>query len=147
MSLAGTAEHAPTDPRTTTGDARSTAPGYLGPGTIVDGKYTIERVLGEGGMGIVYLARDIHTETRVVIKAIRSEFAHNAEFRARMLAEGRALARIDHPNVVRLNAIAVERGALSRHAVHRGRIARSHGRTQPTSAAPSLSWTRSASSA
>jgi serine/threonine-protein kinase len=44
----------------------------------------------------------------VVVKAIRAEFAHDPEFRARTLAEGRALARIDHPNVVRLNAVVVE---------------------------------------
>jgi len=42
------------------------------------------------------------------VKAIRAQYADNPEFRARTLAEGRALARIDHPNVVRLNAVVVE---------------------------------------
>jgi eukaryotic-like serine/threonine-protein kinase len=87
-------------------------PGYLATGTVVDGKYRIERVLGEGGMGVVYLAHDVHTDMPVVVKAIRAEFAHNPEFRARTLAEGRALARIDHPNVVRLNAVVVEPNTL-----------------------------------
>jgi serine/threonine-protein kinase len=82
--------------------------GYLPAGTVIDGKYEIERVLGEGGMGVVYLARDVHTETRVVVKSIRAELADRPELRARTLAEGRALARIDHPNVVRLNAVVVE---------------------------------------
>jgi serine/threonine-protein kinase len=59
-------------------------------------------------MGIVYLARDVHAEIPVVVKSIRAELAHNPELRARTLAEGRALARIDHPNVVRLNAVVVE---------------------------------------
>ena len=90
----------------------SARPGYLAPGTLVDGKYRIERVLGEGGMGVVYLAHDVHTETPIVVKAIRAEFAHDPEFRARTLAEGRALARIDHPNVVRLNAVVVEPATL-----------------------------------
>jgi eukaryotic-like serine/threonine-protein kinase len=87
-------------------------PGYLTPGVVVDGKYRIERVLGEGGMGVVYLAHDVHTDMQVVVKAIRAEFAHNPEFRARTLAEGRALARIDHPNVVRLNAVVVDPATL-----------------------------------
>jgi serine/threonine-protein kinase len=87
-------------------------PGYLTPGTVVDGKYRIERVLGEGGMGVVYIAHDVHTDMQVVVKAIRSEHAHNPEFRTRTLAEGRALARIDHPNVVRLNAVVVDAAAL-----------------------------------
>src|SRR3954469_2900230 len=92
----------------------SPAPGgrYLASGAVVDGKYRIEKVLGEGGMGVVYLAKDVHTETPVVVKSIRAEFADNPEFRARTLAEGRALARIDHPNVVRLNAVVVESVAL-----------------------------------
>jgi len=76
-------------------------------GSIVDGKYAIESRLGEGGMGIVYLARDIHLETPVVLKGIRPELAQNKEFRARILAEGRAMAKIDHENVVRLNSVVV----------------------------------------
>jgi hypothetical protein len=94
------------------GAAAAFRPGYLAAGTVVDGKYRIERVLGEGGMGVVYLAQDVHTDTPVVVKAIRAEFAHDPEFRARTLAEGRALARIDHPNVVRLNAVVVEPSTL-----------------------------------
>jgi serine/threonine-protein kinase len=87
-------------------------PGALTSGFVVDGKYAIDSVLGEGGMGIVYLATDIHTNVPVVVKAIRSEYAHRPEFRARILAEGRALARIDHQNVVRLNAVVVEPDGL-----------------------------------
>src|SRR4051794_17087049 len=56
---------------------------HLLKGEIVDGKYEIERVLGEGGMGIVYLARDVNTDTHVVVKAMRAAFAHSEEFRAR----------------------------------------------------------------
>jgi len=79
---------------------------------LIDGKYAVERVLGEGAMGIVYVAHDIVTETKVVIKSIRAEYAENPEFRARAIDEGRVLARIDHPNVVRLNAVVVEGGQL-----------------------------------
>ena len=82
------------------------------PGMLIDGKYAVERVLGEGAMGIVYVAHDIVTETKVVIKSIRAEYAENPEFRARAIDEGRVLARIDHPNVVRLNAVVVEGGQL-----------------------------------
>jgi eukaryotic-like serine/threonine-protein kinase len=82
------------------------------PGMIIDGKYAVERVLGEGAMGIVYLAKDLVTETLVVVKSVRAELADNPEFRARALDEGRVLARIDHPNVVRLNAVVVEETQL-----------------------------------
>jgi hypothetical protein len=95
----------------TAGEPAAPAPfgaGYLPKATVIDGKYEVDRVLGEGGMGVVYLARDVHTEMPVVIKSIRAELADTPEFRSRTLAEGRALARIDHPNVVRLNAVVVE---------------------------------------
>ena len=46
--------------------------GHVPPGTVVDGKYSIERVLGEGGMGVVYLAREIHTDGEVVLKAVQA---------------------------------------------------------------------------
>jgi serine/threonine-protein kinase len=89
-------------------DKPFTAPKHLPAGTLVDKKYAVLRVLGEGGMGVVYLARDIHTGLDVVVKAVRSELAHRDDVRARTLAEGRALAQIDHPNVVHLRAVAVE---------------------------------------
>src|SRR5262249_3345294 len=52
---------------------------YLPNGTLIDGKYSVERVLGEGGMGVVYLARDVHTEMPVVIKSIRAELSDTPE--------------------------------------------------------------------
>jgi serine/threonine-protein kinase len=82
------------------------------PGATVDNKYLVERPLGEGGMGVVWLARDVHTDMLVVLKAIRDEYAHRKDFRDRILAEGRALARIDHPNVVRLNAVVADADTL-----------------------------------
>lgn len=100
------------DPLPTPASVVASAPGQLAEGGLVDNKYRVERLLGEGGMGVVYLARDIHTQMPVVIKAIRTEYAHRQEFRDRILAEGRSLARIDHPNVVRLNAVVVEEKAL-----------------------------------
>ncbi|APR80307.1 Serine/threonine protein kinase PrkC, regulator of stationary phase [Minicystis rosea] len=87
-------------------------PKHLPAGALVDKKYAVLRVLGEGGMGVVYLARDIHTGLDVVVKAVRSELAHRADVRARTLAEGRALAQIDHPNVVHLKAVVVEGPSL-----------------------------------
>ena len=87
-------------------------PGGLAPGTIIDNKYVVSRVLGEGGMGIVYLARDRNIGVDVVLKAVRAELAHRADVRERTLSEGQALARIDHPNVVRFNAVIVEGPSL-----------------------------------
>ncbi len=86
--------------------------GTIGVGRVVDGKYRVDRVLGEGGMGVVYAARSLHTDVDVVIKAVRPEFAHRKDIRDRTLAEGRALARIDHPNVVQLKTVVLERDEL-----------------------------------
>lgn len=81
-------------------------------GTIVDNKYEIVRVLGQGGMGVVYLAQDVHTGVEVVLKAVRPELAHRKDVLSRTLAEGRTLARIDHPNVVHLNAVVADASGL-----------------------------------
>jgi len=81
-------------------------------GTLIDNKYQIDRVLGEGGMGVVYLAEDVHTRVPIVLKAVRPELAHRKDIRDRTLTEGRTLARIDHPNVVHLNAIVEDATGL-----------------------------------
>lgn len=114
---AAVAFDAPGTPKTepSSGPLASKAPpkqAPLGPGTVIDKKYEIVRVLGEGGMGIVYLAQDIHSGIEVVLKAMRPELAHRRDVRDRTLAEGRTLARIDHPNVVHLNAIVADETGL-----------------------------------
>jgi serine/threonine protein kinase len=74
-------------------------------GQLIDRKYQVERILGEGGMGIVYVANDVNADQKVVIKSIRPEFANRGDFRERTLQEAKALAKIDHQNVVRFNSI------------------------------------------
>jgi serine/threonine-protein kinase len=64
--------------------------------------YRIERRLGEGGMGAVYLAEDIALGRRVAIKVVTDRIARDAESRARFLREARLLATVEHPNVVRV---------------------------------------------
>ena len=91
---------------------RAAAAAFVPAGTLIDGKYSIVRLLGQGGMGVVYLARDIHTDVDVVLKAVRSELAHRPDVRQRTLAEGRVLAQIDHPNVVHLKAVVVDDKSL-----------------------------------
>ncbi|MDX2094048.1 MAG: serine/threonine-protein kinase [Kofleriaceae bacterium] len=69
----------------------------LAPGTIVVDDYRIERVLGLGGMGVVYAARDLRLGRDVALKV---HVEANPEARARLMAEANALARVSHPNVV-----------------------------------------------
>lgn len=93
-------------------DAADSEKPRLPKGTVIDNKYTIVRVLGEGGMGVVYLAEDNFTGVEVVLKAVRPELAHRKDVMSRTLGEGRTLARIDHPNVVHLNAIVADDSGL-----------------------------------
>jgi serine/threonine protein kinase len=69
-------------------------------GQTVDGKYQIERELGRGGMGTVYLATHIGTERPVAVKIIAPQFMERPEFVERFRREARAAGRLRHPNVV-----------------------------------------------
>ncbi len=71
---------------------------YLG--QVLDGKYRLERLLGRGGMGAVYLATHLGTERYVALKLITPQFMRNEEFVARFKREARAAGRLRHPNVV-----------------------------------------------
>jgi len=68
-------------------------------GTAV-GAYRIDGVLGQGGMGAVYLATHLGTERYVALKLIAPEFMRNEEFVERFKREARAAGRLRHPNVV-----------------------------------------------
>src|SRR4051794_9681916 len=62
--------------------------------------FRIERTLGHGGMGIVYLAREVRLERLVALKVIRTELAEDERFRARFRSETLTAASIEHPRVV-----------------------------------------------
>src|SRR3954466_14709320 len=69
-------------------------------GQVLDAKYRLERLLGQGGMGAVYLASHLGTERYVALKLITPQFMRNEEFVARFKREARAAGRLRHPNVV-----------------------------------------------
>jgi serine/threonine protein kinase len=69
-------------------------------GKVLDGKYRLERLLGQGGMGAVYLATHLGTERYVALKLIAPQFMRNDEFVQRFKREARAAGRLRHPNVV-----------------------------------------------
>jgi serine/threonine-protein kinase len=80
--------------------------------TIADGKYEIIRVLGKGGMGVVYQARQPAMDRMVALKLIRPEAVTSADAVARFHREMLATARVEHPNTVRLYDFGEAAGQL-----------------------------------
>jgi serine/threonine-protein kinase len=78
--------------------------GVLTGGQVVLGRYTIERELGRGGMGAVYLARDAKLGEKVALKVISSVYAGDPEEAAeRFRREVQAARKVTHPNVIRIH--------------------------------------------
>lgn len=69
-------------------------------GQILDEKYRLDRLLGQGGMGAVYLATHLGTERYVAVKLINPQFMGNEAFVERFKREARAAGRLRHPNIV-----------------------------------------------
>jgi serine/threonine-protein kinase len=114
-SRPGQAEAAPVDgkrrkPRVDTGveeagfagedPHRADSHRYLA-GDVINRKYRLSRLLGEGGMGAVWLARNVLLDVDVAVKLIRREMA-GPETSRRLLQEARAAARLRHPSIVRV---------------------------------------------
>jgi serine/threonine-protein kinase len=68
-------------------------------------RYTIERELGRGGMGVVYLARDVRLDRPVALKVLPAEFVAQPSLRDRFLRETRTAASFSHPNIVPVYAV------------------------------------------
>jgi serine/threonine-protein kinase len=73
--------------------------------TALAGEYSLQRELGRGGMGIVYLARDVQLDRDVAIKVLPSHLAQTAESRERFLREARTAARLSHPHIVPIHRV------------------------------------------
>ena len=91
------------------GERSDAAPGVPPGGTI--GKYQLVRLIGRGGMGLVYEAVHPELRKRVAIKTLHPDIAAQAEPLGRFLKEGEAASRIKHPNVVNVLDVDTHEGA------------------------------------
>ena len=74
-------------------------------GKVVAGRYRLETLLGEGGMGVVYRARHVLIDRVVALKLIRPDLRGETHLRAWMLREARAANRVDHAHIVDIHDV------------------------------------------
>jgi serine/threonine-protein kinase len=92
---------------------RPPAPSELTPGRIIARRYVLERELGRGGMGQVWLARDEQLAERVALKIVHTTFAADpAEAIERFRREVAAARKITHPNVIRIHDLVEDDGLV-----------------------------------
>jgi len=82
----------------------------LNPGTRL-GPYEIQTLVGSGGMGEVYRARDTRLDRTVAVKVLKASLAHDPEFRERFEREARVISQLNHPNICTLHDVGQE-GAI-----------------------------------
>src|ERR1700750_2228490 len=85
-------------------------------GQVLDEKYLLECLLGQGGMGAVYLATHLGTERFVALKLITPQFMRDEEFVERFRREARAAGHVRHPNVVDVTDVGFARAGAERVA-------------------------------
>jgi serine/threonine-protein kinase len=78
--------------------------------SIVNRRYRIDRLLGEGGMAEVYLGHDLVLQRPVAIKKLRPQYARDPNFRARFEREAQAAASFTHPNIIDIYDVGEEHG-------------------------------------
>src|SRR6202008_1757724 len=71
----------------------------------VAGRYSLERELGRGGMGVVYLAREVRLDRPVAIKLLPPSKASDPKLRERFLREARTAAKLSHPNIIPIHSV------------------------------------------
>src|ERR1044071_5339301 len=71
----------------------------------VAGRFSLDREIGRGGMGVVYLAREVRLDRLVAIKLLPPQFAEQPALRERSLREARTAARLSHPNIVPIHTV------------------------------------------
>lgn len=105
----------PDVPRPQTGSPPAEGYDFLasaqGPGEIGRlGPYRVVKVLGRGGMGVVFLAEDVHLQRYVALKAIRPALVERERIRDRFLREARAMAAVRSDHVVTVHQVGEDRG-------------------------------------
>src|SRR5206468_817341 len=77
---------------------------------VLEGKYRIERLLGKGGMGAVFLAHDLKLEREVAIKVLPPDVAQDDQLVRRFQQEAKTAAKLDHPNIIPIYRVESEGG-------------------------------------
>jgi eukaryotic-like serine/threonine-protein kinase len=83
---------------------------FIGLQDALAGEYSLERELGRGGMGIVYLAREVQLDRLVAIKILPSALASRPDVRERFLREARTAASLSHPHIVPIYRVGEAKG-------------------------------------
>src|SRR5262245_42206209 len=82
-------------------------------GHVISGRYEVERLLGSGGMGAVYLANDRVLEGhKVALKILHDELTQDQELTKRFLREVQLMHQVNHPNVVRTYDVGMEEDCI-----------------------------------
>lgn len=71
----------------------------------IAGRYAIDRELGRGGMGVVYLAREVHLDRWVAIKLLPPELSARPSLREGFLREAQLAAKLSHPHIIPIHAV------------------------------------------
>ena len=80
-------------------------------GKRLDGRYEIREIIGVGGMAVVYKAYDCIEDRIVAVKILKEEYISNEEFITRFKNESKAIAVLNHPNIVHFHLIGLVTGA------------------------------------
>ena len=83
----------------------SPSPEFLELQAALAGEYSLQRELGRGGMGVVYLARDVQLDRDVAIKVLPAHLARDPEARDRFVREARLAAGLSHPHIVPIHRV------------------------------------------
>ena len=82
------------------------SPEFLDLQAALAGEYSLQRELGRGGMGVVYLARDVQLDRDVAIKVLPTHLARDPEARERFVREARMAAGLSHPHIVPIHRVS-----------------------------------------
>jgi serine/threonine protein kinase len=74
------------------------------------GRYEITKLLGRGGMAVVFLAQDLVLERQVAIKVLPPDLSHDAKLIPRFQQEAKTAAKLDHPNIIPIYRVESEAG-------------------------------------
>jgi len=77
---------------------------------LVEGKYKVDRMLGKGGMGAVFLAHDLTLEREVAIKVLPPDISMDEHIVKRFQQEAKTAARLDHPNIIPIYRVESDGG-------------------------------------